>query len=100
MPMALTAEKLAEQYRITQDEVDEFSVLSQRRTAEAQAAGRFRDEIAPVEIETRKGKVLFEKDEHPRPETTVEGSGSSPGSSRRTASSTPARPAAWPTARP
>ena len=73
MPMALTAEKLAEQYRITQDEVDEFSVLSQRRTAEAQAAGRFRDEIAPVEIETRKGKVTFEKDEHPRPETTVEG---------------------------
>jgi acetyl-CoA C-acetyltransferase/acetyl-CoA acyltransferase 2 len=73
MPMALTAEKLAEQYRITQDEVDEFSVLSQRRTAEAQAAGRFREEIAPVEIETRKGKVLFEKDEHPRPETTVEG---------------------------
>jgi len=73
MPMALTAEKLAEQYRITQDEVDEFSVLSQRRTAEAQAAGRFRDEIAPVEIETRKGRVTFEKDEHPRPETTVEG---------------------------
>jgi acetyl-CoA acyltransferase 2 len=73
MPMALTAEKLAEQYRITQDEVDEFSVLSQRRTAEAQAAGRFKDEIAPVEIETRKGKVTFEKDEHPRPETTVEG---------------------------
>ena len=73
MPMALTAEKLAEQYRITQDEVDEFSVLSQRRMAEAQAAGRFRDEIAPVEIETRKGKVTFERDEHPRPETTVEG---------------------------
>jgi acetyl-CoA acyltransferase 2 len=73
MPMALTAEKLAEQYRITQDEVDEFSVLSQRRTAEAQAAGRFKDEIAPVEIETRKGKVTFDRDEHPRPETTVEG---------------------------
>jgi acetyl-CoA C-acetyltransferase/acetyl-CoA acyltransferase 2 len=71
--MALTAEKLAERYRITQDEVDEFSVLSQRRTAEAQAAGRFRDEIAPVEIETRKGKVTFERDEHPRPETTVDG---------------------------
>jgi len=73
MPMAMTAEKLAEQYRITQDEVDEFSVLSQRRHAEAQAAGRFLDEIAPVEIETRKGKVKFERDEHPRPETTVEG---------------------------
>ncbi len=73
MPMALTAEKLAAQYAITQDEVDAFSVLSQRRTAEAQAAGRFRDEIAPLEIETRKGKVIFEKDEHPRPDTTVEG---------------------------
>jgi acetyl-CoA acyltransferase 2 len=73
MPMAMTAEKLAEQYRITQDEVDEFSVLSQRRFAEAQAAGRFQDEIAPVEIETRKGKVKFERDEHPRPDTTVEG---------------------------
>ncbi len=73
MPMAMTAEKLAEQYGITQDEVDEFAVLSQRRHAEAQAAGRFQAEIAPVEIETRKGKVRFEKDEHPRPETTVEG---------------------------
>ena len=73
MPMALTAEKLAGQYAITQDEVDGFSALSQRRTAEAQAAGRFRDEIAPVELETRKGKVTFDKDEHPRPETTVEG---------------------------
>ncbi len=73
MPMAMTAEKLAEQHRITQDEVDEFSVLSQRRFAEAQAAGRFQDEIAPVEIETRKGKVKFERDEHPRPDTTVEG---------------------------
>jgi acetyl-CoA acyltransferase 2 len=73
MPMAMTAEKLAEQYRITQDEVDEFSVLSQRRFAEAQAAGRFQDEIAPVEIETRKGKVKFERDEHPRPDTSVEG---------------------------
>jgi len=73
MPMAMTAEKLADQYRITQDEVDEFSVLSQRRFAEAQAAGRFQDEIAPVEIETRKGKVRFERDEHPRPDTTVEG---------------------------
>jgi acetyl-CoA C-acetyltransferase/acetyl-CoA acyltransferase 2 len=53
--------------------VDDYAVLSQRRFAEAQAAGRFRDEIAPVEIETRKGKVVFERDEHPRPETTKEG---------------------------
>ncbi len=73
MPMALTAEKLAEQYGIGQDEVDAYAVLTQRRTAEAQAAGRFDAEIAPVEIETRKGKVTFARDEHPRPETTVEG---------------------------
>jgi acetyl-CoA C-acetyltransferase/acetyl-CoA acyltransferase 2 len=73
MPMALTAEKLAEQYRIGQDEVDRFSVQSQQRFAAAQAAGRFQEEIAPMEVRGRKGPVSFEKDEHPRPETTVEG---------------------------
>jgi len=73
MPMAMTAERLAEQYRIGQDEVDEFSVQSQRRHAEALAAGRFQDEIATVEVETRKGPVPFARDEHPRPDTTVEG---------------------------
>ena len=72
LPMALTAEKLAEQYRISQDEVDEFSVLSQKRWAAAQEAGRFAEEIAPLEIRTRKGTVLFDRDEHPRPDTTVE----------------------------
>src|SRR5512142_2111557 len=55
MPMAMTAEKLAEQYRITQDEVDEFSVGSQKRFAAAQEAGRLADELAPVEVATRKG---------------------------------------------
>jgi acetyl-CoA acyltransferase 2 len=73
LPMAITAEKLAEQYRITQDEVDEYSVLSQRRFAAAQEAGRLAQEIAPVELQTRKGSVTFARDEHPRPETTVEG---------------------------
>jgi acetyl-CoA C-acetyltransferase/acetyl-CoA acyltransferase 2 len=73
LPMALTAEKLAEQYRLSQDEVDTFSVESQRRWAAADAAGRFGDELAPVEVKGRKGPVLFAKDEHPRPETTVEG---------------------------
>jgi len=72
MPMALTAEKLAEQYRITQDQVDEFSVESQRRFAAAQEAGRLRDELAPVEIEGKKGPTTFDRDEHPRPDTTVE----------------------------
>jgi acetyl-CoA C-acetyltransferase/acetyl-CoA acyltransferase 2 len=72
LPMALTAEKLAEQYRISQDEVDEFSVQSQKRFAAAQEAGRFREEIAPMEVPSRKGPVAFARDEHPRPDTTRE----------------------------
>jgi acetyl-CoA C-acetyltransferase/acetyl-CoA acyltransferase 2 len=72
LPMALTAEKLAEQYRITQDEVDEYSVSSQRRFAAAQEAGRLAEEIAPVELQTRKGPLQFARDEYARPDTTVE----------------------------
>ncbi len=72
IPMALTAEKLAEQYRIGQEEVDEFSVQSQRRWAAANEGGRFKDELAPVEVRTKKGTALFERDEHPRPDTTVD----------------------------
>jgi acetyl-CoA C-acetyltransferase/acetyl-CoA acyltransferase 2 len=72
MPMALTAEKLAEQYRITQDEVDEYAVLTQRRFAAAMEAGRLAEELAPVEVQTRKGPQLFARDEHARPDTTME----------------------------
>jgi acetyl-CoA acyltransferase 2 len=72
MPMALTAEKLAEQHDIGQDAVDAYAVLSQRRWAAADAEGRFRDELAPVEVKTKKGAALFERDEHPRPDTTLE----------------------------
>jgi acetyl-CoA C-acetyltransferase/acetyl-CoA acyltransferase 2 len=72
LPMALTAEKLAEQYRITQDEVDEYSAGSQRRWVAADEGGRFADELAPLEVKGKKGPVLFGKDEHPRPDTTVE----------------------------
>jgi len=73
MPMAMTAEKLAEQYGITQDQVDEYAVGSQRRWAAAHEAGRFEEELAPVEVKGKKGPVTFDRDEHPRPETTVEG---------------------------
>jgi acetyl-CoA acyltransferase 2 len=72
LPMALTAEKLAEQHRISQDEVDAWSVESQRRWAAADAAGRFADEIAPVEVKGKKGPTLFARDEHPRPDASVE----------------------------
>jgi acetyl-CoA C-acetyltransferase/acetyl-CoA acyltransferase 2 len=73
LPMALTAEKLAEQHHIGQEAVDAFAVLSQRRWAAADEAGRFRDELAPLEVKGKKGPVVFARDEHPRPETTVEG---------------------------
>jgi acetyl-CoA acyltransferase 2 len=73
LPMAITAEKLAEQYRIGQDEVDERSILSQRRWAAADEAGRFADELAPIEVKGKKGPALFGRDEHPRPDTTIEG---------------------------
>src|SRR5215469_15760921 len=63
-PMAITAENLAVQYKITQDEVDEYSVLSQKRFAAAQEAGRLKTEIAPLELKTKRGTVVFERDEH------------------------------------
>ena len=72
-PMAITAENLAVQYKISQEQVDEYSVLSQRRFAAAQEGGRLKAEIAPVELKTKKGTVLFERDEHSRPDTTLEG---------------------------
>ena len=73
LPMAITAENLAEQYKITQGEVDDFSVLSQKRAAAAMEAGRFNEEITPVEMQTKKGVTVFAKDEHPRADSTVEG---------------------------
>ncbi len=73
IPMGITAENLAEQYQLTQDEVDAFSLSSQQRYQAAHEAGRFAAEIAPVELKTKKATTLFQKDEHPRPESTLEG---------------------------
>ncbi len=70
MVMGETAEILAEQYRITREEQDEFALLSQTRAARAIAAGRFDDEIVPVIIEGRKG--AFAKDEHPFADASME----------------------------
>jgi acetyl-CoA C-acetyltransferase len=63
--MGETAEVLAEQYRITREEQDRFALTSQERAAQAIAAGRFQDEIAPVTIEGKKGTTVIDKDEHP-----------------------------------
>lgn len=73
MPMAITAENLAEKYGISREECDAYALRSQKAWAEAQAAGRFADEIAPLELRTKKGAVTFATDEHPRPDSTMEG---------------------------
>ncbi len=72
-PMGITAENLAEQYRLTQDDVDTFSVVSQQRHAAAQEAGRFSNELSPIELRSKKGSTFFSKDEHGRPDASVEG---------------------------
>ncbi|HJK94384.1 MAG TPA: thiolase family protein [Polyangiaceae bacterium LLY-WYZ-15_(1-7)] len=71
-PMAVTAENLAEKYGITREDADAFGLRSQKKWAAAQEGGFFADEIAPVEVKTRKGTKTLDKDEHARPETTME----------------------------
>jgi acetyl-CoA C-acetyltransferase len=64
MLMGETAEILAEQYKITREEQDQFALVSQERAAAAQSSGRFDAEIAPVTIESKKGAAVFSRDEH------------------------------------
>lgn len=64
MVMGATAENLAERYRITREEQDEFALISQQRAAAAQSSGRFNDETVPVIIEEKKGTTTFTHDEH------------------------------------
>jgi len=71
-PMAITAENLAVDYQLSQEDVDTYSVLSQQRFVAAQKEGRLDAELTPVELKTKKGTTVFAKDEHNRPETTVE----------------------------
>ena len=72
MVMGETAEVLAEQYKITRDEQDEFSLASQTRAATAIAAGHFQNELAPVTIEGKKGATVFSRDEHPFADASME----------------------------
>jgi acetyl-CoA C-acetyltransferase len=72
MVMGETAEVLAEHYKITRDEQDEFALISQTRVARAIAAGRFDAELAPVTIEGKKGATTFSRDEHPFPDASME----------------------------
>ncbi|HSK39513.1 MAG TPA: acetyl-CoA C-acetyltransferase [Arenibaculum sp.] len=70
--MGVTAENVAEKWQITREEQDRFAAESQRKAGEAQKAGRFKDEIVPVTIKTRKGETVVEADEYPKPDSTVE----------------------------
>ncbi len=72
MIMGETAEVLAEQYQITREEQDAFALSSQQRAQRAIESGRFKDEIVPVAVKTRKGEELFTTDEHPRFGATAE----------------------------
>src|SRR5918994_4335575 len=71
--MAQTAEKCAGQYGITREEQDAFALRSQQLAATAWIDGRFADEVVPVEIKSRKGGTVVDRDDHLRPDTTLEG---------------------------
>ena len=65
--MGITAENIAEQWGLTREELDEFAVASQQKAEAAIKAGKFKDEIVPVEIPQRKGDpIIFDTDEHPK----------------------------------
>jgi acetyl-CoA C-acetyltransferase len=72
MVMGETAEILAEQYKISREEQDEFALASQTRAAVAIAAGHFQAELAPIILESKKGTTTFARDEHPFPDANLE----------------------------
>ena len=72
LPMALTAEKLAEQYGITRADADAYALRSQQAADAAYKACRMRDELVPVEVKHGKKSITVSEDDHRRPETTLE----------------------------
>lgn len=70
--MGITAENVAERFGISREDQDCFALQSQQRAAKAIQEGRFKNEIVPIEIADKKGKTVFQTDEFPRPQTTLE----------------------------
>lgn len=70
--MGVTAENLVEKWKLTREEQDALAVESHRRAANAIKEGRFKSQIVPITIKTRKGDVVFDTDEHVKPDTTME----------------------------
>jgi acetyl-CoA C-acetyltransferase len=70
--MGITAENVAERYHVSREDQDAFAVESQKRSAKGIERGAFEEEIVPVTIQHKKGTNIIDRDEHPRPETTIE----------------------------
>jgi acetyl-CoA C-acetyltransferase len=73
--MGITAENVAERHQVTREDMDALSVTSHQRASHAIADGRFKEQIFPIEIKTRKGVTVFDTDEHPRADTSMESLG-------------------------
>ncbi len=70
--MGITAENVAEKFGVSREAQDQFAYESQMKCARAFEKGLFQEEIIPINLETKKGTVILDKDEHPRPDTTLE----------------------------
>ena len=70
--MLEVSDKMAAKWNVSRREADEFALRSQLRAKAAMDKGYFKDEIIPVTIQSKKGSFIFDTDEHPRPETTLE----------------------------
>ena len=70
--MGITAENVAQRWQLTREEQDAFALSSQQKAATAMESGRFKDEICPVTIKSRKGETVIDTDEHPKPGTTAD----------------------------
>ena len=73
--MGITADNIADQYKISRQEQDEWALMSHQRACAAIKNGWFKDEIVPVEVKTRKGPAIIDRDEHPREDTNMEALG-------------------------
>ncbi|MFU8792918.1 MAG: acetyl-CoA C-acetyltransferase [Acholeplasmataceae bacterium] len=70
--MGITAENLVEKYQLTREEQDQFAFESQEKAKQAQQSGRFKDEIVPITIPSRKGDIIFDQDEYINYQTSLE----------------------------
>jgi len=70
--MGITAENIAEKWNISREMQDQFAVDSQTKAADAISQGRFKSQIVPITLKSRKGDTIFDTDEHPRPGTTLD----------------------------